>query len=567
MLQITSGKFYKSENLYLHKAKGILYSNYSWSDAIETVSGVLEPTEYHSPICSYVFSYVNKMEKDDPPKAGGIVRVGDAEIVEQFMLLLMFGLKAYFSPLREEVEKNCRQHQSFDNDPCIPSNFVPRLFDLGIHGTKAEIDGFSEFVKQTLGLKRSTYKKVINAIKSIRNSLDALNYNIDLAYSILVYCLESLSQGFDNYQSNWGEYEEKQRRDLEEQFKELPPCQAQNIKKILLNSAHLKLKARFVNFIISNINDAFFLDESKNTKAIRYSNLKRALQNSYQMRSSYVHALKPILEHLKISRISDGDSFYWNDEPYLTYSGLLRIVFHVIRNFVFDCETVEKEEYNWFNELPGVITMKMAPQYWIWKTENFDKKDINHRFSALLVQIVEVITDKKPVSDLNDLMKVFEKLVYHSSSVQKHRMIVMYYLYNTILKKSLRMPNYEAFLKTHESEFDYCRIETIIVFALMHNHLPWSSVECWNVFCEYTEKRFHKTSIKLPLFVEIVILGSIANKAFTDGKCGVYNKAFSLAIKESSGYNDVQHFLLKTMLNYSKLNFDSLVTFFSSNKQ
>lgn len=44
--------------------------------------------------------------------------------------------------------------------------------------------------------------------------MQTLNYNLDLAYSMLVYSLESLSQSFDNFELIWEDYNPEIKNEL-----------------------------------------------------------------------------------------------------------------------------------------------------------------------------------------------------------------------------------------------------------------------------------------------------------------------------------------------------------------
>lgn len=153
MLQIISGKFFKSDDLSIHDGKGVLYSNYSWVGPIETCIGVLEPVDYSgSSVSCYVFSYKNKIEKDPI-----LIRAGDSEIIQQFQLLSTFGLKAFFNTDRNTIELNCRKISRNLLDTYVPSRFVSRFFDSSIHGQKAEIENFKKFINKVIGLPRQIY--------------------------------------------------------------------------------------------------------------------------------------------------------------------------------------------------------------------------------------------------------------------------------------------------------------------------------------------------------------------------------------------------------------------------
>ena len=104
MLQIISGKFFNSDTVYSTPCKAVLYSNYYWPLKIETCIGTLEPIDNRSEINTYIFHYNNQIEKD-MHSGFNLVRVGDPEIVQQFMLLCSFGLQAIFSTDKDEVER------------------------------------------------------------------------------------------------------------------------------------------------------------------------------------------------------------------------------------------------------------------------------------------------------------------------------------------------------------------------------------------------------------------------------------------------------------------------------
>ena len=189
MLQIISGKFFKSDNRYVYEAKGITYSNYSWIEPIRTCIATLEPVDTYRSVSSYVISYINQIEKE---KAGVLLRTGDSEIVQQFQLLCMFGLKAFFDSDRNNVEINCREKPRSTADLYLPSKIVPRFFQNQIDGMSNEIDNFKRFVDKVIGLPRHKYLAVISSLCNFSHALQILNFNVDLAYSMLVYSLESL---------------------------------------------------------------------------------------------------------------------------------------------------------------------------------------------------------------------------------------------------------------------------------------------------------------------------------------------------------------------------------------
>ena len=104
---------------------------------------------------------------------------------------------------------------------------------------------------------------------------------------------------------------------------------AEAISAALLEDARLKVQQRFLDFTVSHIPDGYFIEDARDVeRAIRRSELERALKNAYSARSNSVHELLPIIEQLKARGIAEGEVFEWDNKPFLTFNGLLRISSH-----------------------------------------------------------------------------------------------------------------------------------------------------------------------------------------------------------------------------------------------
>jgi hypothetical protein len=189
---------------------------------------------------------------------------------------------------------------------------------------------------RVIGLPRSTYESLIAFLEIYYDSLNAVSQNLDLAYSMLVFGLESLTQTFHKPVPLWEDYDEGVRRELDEHFSKVDTETVSKIKTSLLKNSHLKLKKRFLEFICSNIEDSYFTDEAQSSlQPLRKSELRRTLSHIYDLRSGYVHQLNTIQHQLKVPFIGELDVFRWNNEPYLTYRGMIRLVRHVLNSRVY----------------------------------------------------------------------------------------------------------------------------------------------------------------------------------------------------------------------------------------
>jgi hypothetical protein len=78
-------------------------------------------------------------------------------------------------------------------------------------------------------------------------------------------------------------------------------------------------------------------------------------------------------------------------EPYLTYSGLVRLARAVLLNFIESAPKLETEKAHWRGQLPGIVSGEMSPEYWIWNTEGFETKFAKHRFSGVAAHFLDLI--------------------------------------------------------------------------------------------------------------------------------------------------------------------------------
>ena len=114
------------------------------------------------------------------------------------------------------------------------------------------------FLEQLLALNREDYINILNCIVAYNASVRLLSEDISLAYSMLVYCLESLAQSYDSYIPIWDDYKEDKKNALEKVFKTLDEDAVEKIKEILIKDEHLKLSKRFQEFVVGHIGDKFF---------------------------------------------------------------------------------------------------------------------------------------------------------------------------------------------------------------------------------------------------------------------------------------------------------------------
>lgn len=565
MLQIISGKFYGSNERYSTLSRGILYSNFAWGNTIETKVVKIDPVEVYGPISSYLITYNNEIEKESHFTGLSLVKVGDYEIIKQFKLLSSFGLRAYFDNENTTVRVLCRKEKLHNRDDVIPSTFTRRFLDNGIMGTQKDVDIFVEFFNKAIGLKRETYKKIISCISAFDTALRVLDQDISLAYSIMIYSLETLSQSFDGYHATWADYDQNQRIKLEKCFEGLSPEQASEIKNILITDAHLKLSKRFVEFTKKFITDDFYIEEAKKIPlAIKRTDIDRLLINAYNTRSGYVHNLRPLIKQISIDNIANGDVLVWDNQPYLTFAGLSRVTHHVIYNFIMQQQIVEKEDYNWRNDLPGMVDFKLAPQYWIWKHEGIRQEHATDKFEALLGQL---ISEPCEVTDIRELLKKYEQLIPQSKQKYKIQMFCTYLLYNSLIAQESRVEGYEAFIEKYEDCFDTCCIETMITLILLGTKWTWESRVCEETINAYLKSRYQKDGLRVPSKLELVMFLVLANSYLENEMLDKFEYWLRNALFDCPAQEELQEKIISAMKSRTSIDVNDVLLNRKSKKE
>jgi hypothetical protein len=544
MLQILSGKFFGDGRINEQQFDSVLYSNFSWIQPVTTAVGELRPADARGmSISSYVLRYTMRYEQ--APHDILVMPSGD-EAAEQFRTLACLWFKAFFHADRYHVEMLCRQEPRHASDGGVPSRFVDTFFDHRSMKSVPEIEGFINFIDKAIGMPRNAYRLLIACASAFLDALEAIDTNRDLAYSMFVYSLEALTQASDGFSPTWNDFPQDTRLRLDKQFAEMQANHVDEIKAALLNNPHLKLKKRFIGFIGSLIEESLFIEEAQGRSALPKNELERALANLYDTRSGYVHSLQPIQHNLRLPNWgAKSDYFTWDHEPYLTFSGLARLVRHVLIRFVERQPMLQKEDYpGWRSELPGIVEGRLAPKYWVARTDNLRKEQAISRFNGFISHLASHVQQVPlELPDMRPLMERIETMVSQSSPSDRRVWLSLYCLVNCIVREADRRPKWQIFLTKHEADTECCAIEMLACRAVLLNGFPWPVEECEQEFERYLKGKHRTRAINLPRRIEIAIMSEIANMHLIGKSTEKFRDWTDRAVLDAAGSIDIQRYL------------------------
>ncbi|MGH4137939.1 hypothetical protein [Clostridium sp.] len=265
----------------------------------------------------------------------------------------------------------------------------------------------------------------------MKDAIITINYNLELAYTMIVASIESLATEFDNYDTQWQDclMQKNRRKRLDSILESIDYCYSKEIKDVIIEDTHARLGMRYRLFILKYISDKYYEERvSENILKCKESLLERAIKNSYQLRSSYIHALESMPNIIKYG--GNSEVYSSNEGDFFTFSGIVRITKFVIKEFIYNEEKLEKEDIDYFNRLPGTIEVKLASEYWINKVGNYEIKTSKIYYQGLLEYISAGDYKEKGFILLEEICKKIEILIKFS----EHRMDIV----NKIIVKAYR---------------------------------------------------------------------------------------------------------------------------------
>lgn len=557
MLQIIKGKFFGTRQREKWDGYGVAYSNFEYHQSMQLSVGTLEPALPTGAIASYVLRYQGELERAG--RGLQVVRIGDAEITEQLLLLGMFGLRAYFSADQAEVGLHCRERLRDGHDNVLPQAFVPRYFDLKVQGTSSDAQYLNDFSNHMIGLSRATFELVMRYMSNFRQALEAVSESVDLAYSMLVFSLEALSQRHQ-YVPVWADYDEGIRRKLDTILNEVDGTKADGVRAILVSSSHLKLTQRFITFILEHLPESFFIEGATMPDALRPSETKRVLRNAYQMRSKYAHELQQIQAHLRNPLVAGHEVFHWEGEPFLTFRGLIRIAECVLHEYVRRQPQVQHEPFDWRSALPGVQQYELDPRYWAASVAGLRPLDMPNRLSAFLGQLTQYLMGEPRISNYGDVLDWIEVHFQSGEPHEKRAMYALYRLFHGLSHKQNAIPRRESFLAANTAILTFPSIEGLIVTLVEDDEMAYSVSDAVEAYRRFDESRFHKVSVKVPRSIEVGIILMIANSMLASGQAEEATKWMKKARLESSGLAKWQAAILGVEGTGRTIDINSLLT-------
>lgn len=322
----------------------------------------------------------------------------------------------------------------------------------------------------------------------------------------------------------------------------------------------VKLRKRFADFVFAHVDERFFTEEAAHVhRAVRRSELRRALLNAYDTRSRFVHQLQPIHDCIRTPGLADGDFCHWRNNPLLTFAGLARITRKTIAGFIDAQPRTEREDIDWRRELPGLVSIQLAPQYWIARHRGFRPTDADVKLSGFLEQLETFFLTGQPITGIQNLMAKYEQVLGQAERAQQASMLALYYLFNSRVGESERRPDWEDYCHNGDV-FNQCCMPMMAVHLVRDIVWPWSAEHCVETWNAYERARYRPKGLRLPPILELAVILAIANKHREQGNEAEYRNWCKAAILDAAGEAVVQALIDKRIEKPPPLSYHQLIS-------
>lgn len=549
MLQISTGKFFEEDKKSKHDEKFVFYSNIDIYNDLSILAPEIKIEQVESgKISCYIVTYQLITEKHPV-----IIKCGEQDFIYQFLLIWSFYFDCIAKNHRSIVQKICRENKVSSYDQQTTAEVCPRTVELGRNINSDEQKGFIEFFNSLMNTDRGTFKSIITGMKIIDDAKESISTNFDLAYSTLVYAIESLAQKHDGFKPKWDDYYPDIRKKIEKSLVDVDEDTSKTIKNTLIEGKQFRLQKRFNSFVTSHTSDAFFHKFlGENTSTLRVSFLERCLKNLYKLRSTFVHELKPLDIMLSSPHSPLSDYTLIFREPYFTYSGLNRLIREVIINFSKEKESKTKETLlDWAKETTSVHTEEVSAKHWIHLPNRFNEKEANMWF----FEYVEMLNNKS-VIDQTEVMTKIISIFDGVGKMYKRVLLHYYWLYNSIHNKDDK--EWRLFVNSKSQFIGGC-IHFYVALVYLYNRLSCETKESKGelvninlddfdkLYKSYSKERFHKYGLSLSGYTEAALLLAAANVALENNDIDRYEKYLRVALPEVANYRDKYNMINDSM--------------------
>lgn len=519
MLQITTGKVFKMASGRENLLRGVLYTNlhleYMNDTALEgpLFGRLIQTSELSSSPHMVVYEFTERIEST-PLGPSMVISHGADQYVQDMAMVMSFFFRCTCSPDIDLVRRLIGGQRGTATG-ISPQSVVHRVFEKELFLKSGQSSEFVQFVNHLLGLQRTTYLGVMNAIRTFVTGIHRVADDLELAYTLLVAAIESLAQNFDGFTADWDSVADEKRSAIDQALTGSDDEIAQRVRAAMVEFEHIALGRRFREFVVSNVSCEYFSGPfEKDSFPPGRSDLPELLSVAYKARSQYVHQLKELPDALTIGHNQvETVTLIDGRQRMLTLQGIVRLFRDVIMTFVQRQPIVEKEDYDYSHELAGVSWVRFGPRANLADVDADIPKVGRHMLEEFLEHLANGLMNvpKATVPDITALLTKFLSLAQRMKRDERRPYFVMLVLFNCIAGEKLLSLTHS--LKTlMDSDFKDACPESLLAYAFCQKVPPFSISGQQAAFRSYMRKRGNPSGLRFPHVFESAMALELAER-------------------------------------------------------
>lgn len=519
MLQIATGMYFAGAECWETRQRAVFYTNAqrARADDLDVVIGTLEFESGFSEVQAVAVSAVDRLPKKNPDGSDSIqVATSGDELLDDVADVAAFVWNVIVT---RDVDVARRvigtTLPGSRRSSRLRSTFTPQRF---VHD--ADVDDLGMFSTTLLALRRPHFEAAMRAIRRIIDAASLAATDVTLSYSLYVAALESLSKDADVPPPTWDNYDGNRRRLVDGAIEGLPDDRVEAIRSAVLAIDSLSLRRKFQAFVLDHVEPSFYGREAVGAShPIRAVDLPRALDFAYQVRSISLHEMRDLAPELWA--LSSGDDTVWaNGRWMLGLEGLDRLARHVVRRFVERAPGGVDSEFDYRGALPGHVTARLAPQYWLGNQDSFGVDFGPTLFEGLVEMLCAAGRgDADSLVDLRKPLQRAEQLLPAEAKIAARRPIVAaYVLWHRCLDPQFHRPTARATLERFGTDLNGPSLEGFVMAVMLRVTIDWPTDDLVTLAAERRAKLLgRKVEQGLPFRLDAALELLLATRLLADG--------------------------------------------------
>lgn len=481
MLQIASGMYFRS-GVPLHETlhRATVYTNALRLDRAPVdlpIAGLRFSTAL-APFAPVTVEVMDRLEAERPDgQPEFMVATSGQDLVDDVATVLAFATNTTWSSDHDLVRRLVPDALS-QRPRGGPSSQLRRTFDPQVLLTDDDIADAAAFSTELLALRRQEYGRAIRAIRRVVDATLLIADDVSLAYTLFVAALESLAAATTAVPMTWDSLDANKRQLLDPAFSDLTDEQAQRVRDAVLTADALGLGRKFRTFVLAHMDPSFFRGEALDVQQpMTAHDLPHALDFAYRVRSRQVHALQRLAPEMWVVT-ERADTVHAEGRTVLSLEGLNRLCRHVIRQYIRRAPTDLDTGFDYREELPGIVRMRVAPQYWIWQAEGLRVELVPAVLDGFLELLLPTLRGDEGAA-LVDMTPVLERietlLPGEASPVKRAPLVALYRLWQEYAPPEHCRPDAQRVLARFGADLDSPSAAAFSVAVLTTGDIPWAT--------------------------------------------------------------------------------------------